>query len=107
MAYKKIYTKTKIETDRNKNKRHKKKEHKLLTHNDYKNWRSYNPNNLQKNLHRHKKDTNTDTYTDTNTNRDTDTNTETKREKNTDKDIVDKSDRRINKIVNIYISINQ
>ena len=48
-----------------------------------------------------------DTNTDTNTNRDTDTNTETKREKNTDKDIVDKSDRRINKIVNIYISINQ
>ena len=47
-----------------------------------------------------KKDTNTDTDTDTNT--DKDTNTEIKREKHTDKDIVEKSERRIYKIIFIY-----
>ena len=46
----------------------------------------------------------TKTQIDTNTDTDTDTDTNTDRDTDTDKDIVEKSDRRINKIVNIYIN---
>ena len=76
MAYKKSYTKTKIETDRHKNKRHKK------------NNTSYSPTTIvstknpatqityKKNLHKHR-------HTDTDTQ--TQTQTQTKHRQNTDK----------------------
>jgi len=94
MAYKKSYTKTKIkkkiETDKHKNKRHKK------------NNTSYSPITIistkypatQMTYKKPYTNTKKDTKTDTDTNTNTDTNkTQRQREKK----------RRINKIVNIYI----
>jgi len=103
MAYKKSYTKTQIEKDRHKNNRNKK------------NNTCYSPTTIistnnpatqltyKKTYKKTQIDTQTQTQTRTQTQTQTQTKPETKREKNTDKDIVDKSDRRINKIVKIYI----